>query len=339
MLQTIVSKPLAAIDIGANTVHLVVARISRDGTDLDYVDDELDLVRLGADVNSSGAIGPERMERALAAIRRQVATARVHQVETILGIGTEGVRAASNGGELMKRVLEETGVVIEPVTGEQEAALTYWGGTSGLKPTSQRRAVLDLGGGSLELVAGVGSQIQWRTSLPLGSGSMHDRYAPSDPNTDEELEAVSSTVLQALTSRSLPLPVKELIASGGTATTLAWLAGRVLQKISRVRQRDQEGETPSGRRRRINTLTRERMEWLRALIQAQPAANLAARYKVEPSRAQLLGAGVAILTAAMEQLDSDTIRVRKRGIREGALLAYAHTGERWLEHATSGAGW
>ncbi|MGO8949839.1 MAG: hypothetical protein ACLQUY_19725, partial [Ktedonobacterales bacterium] len=334
MLHTNVSKPLAAIDVGANTIHLVIARINRDGTDLDYVDDELEFVRLGADVAATGSIGPERMERALATIRSQVAKARAHHVETILGIGTEGVRAAANGKELIQRLLGETGIAIELVTGEQEAALTYWGGTSGLKPIPERRAVLDLGGGSLELVLGVNSQIQWRTSLALGSGAMHTRYAPSDPNTSEELEAIECAVHQALASLDPPLPVNDVIVCGGTATTLAWLTGRILQGASPTAHL--RNEISAGGIRRINNLTRERMEWLRALIQAQPAADLSRRYQIEVGRALLLGAGVAVLIAGMERLGADTIRVRKRGIREGALLAYAHTGKRWLEHAASG---
>ena len=97
MQQTVTGRPLAALDVGANTIHLVIARVSRDGRDLDYIDDELDLVRLGADAAAGRPIGPERMERALSTIRNQVAKAHSHHVETILGIGTEGVRAAENG--------------------------------------------------------------------------------------------------------------------------------------------------------------------------------------------------------------------------------------------------
>ena len=235
-------------------------------------------------------------------------------------------------------MLHDTGVTIELVTGDQEAALTYWGATSGLKQILERRAVLDLGGGSLELVAGVGSHIEWRTSLPLGSGAMHDRYAASDPNTNEELDAIKVEVRRAVSAVHPPIPVREVIVSGGTATTLAWLASKVLEGAEEV-MRSREGEEASGGTRRVNTLTRERMEWLRALIQAQSASDLARRYQIELGRAELLGAGAAILIAVMEQLGAATLRVRKRGIREGALLAYAHTGDRWLEVARSGAGW
>jgi exopolyphosphatase / guanosine-5'-triphosphate,3'-diphosphate pyrophosphatase len=332
------TKPLAAIDVGANTIHLVVVRITHDGTDIDYVDDELELVRLGADVSATGAIGPERMERALVTIRNQVATANAHHVETILGIGTEGVRAATNGIEFLEKVRAETGVEIELVTGDQEAALTFWGGTSGLKPSPSPRAVLDLGGGSLELVVGVNSQVLWRTSLALGSGSMYNRYVRSDPSTTEELRAIECGVHEALSPLNPPLPVKEVIVCGGTGTTLAWLAGKVLHEVHSI-SRPQDGKVSANGIRRTRYLTRERLEWLRALIQACTSTELSRRYDIELGRAQLLASGIAILIATMEQLDADTLHIRKRGIREGALLAYTHVGEDWLDNARDGTGW
>jgi exopolyphosphatase / guanosine-5'-triphosphate,3'-diphosphate pyrophosphatase len=332
------TKPLAAIDVGANTIHLVVARITHDGTDIDYVDDELELVRLGADVSATGAIGPERMQRALDTIRNQVATANAHHVETILGIGTEGVRAATNGVYFLEKVLTETGVEIEVVTGDQEASLTFWGGTSGLKPSLSPRAVLDLGGGSLELVVGVNSQVLWRTSLALGSGSMYNRYVRSDPSTTKELRAVECQVHEAFSPLTPPLPVKEVIVCGGTATTLAWLAGKVLHDVQST-SRSQERKGPANGRRRTRYLTRERLEWLRALIQACSSVELSRRYDIELGRAQLLASGIAILIAVMEQLDADTLHIRKRGIREGALLAYTHVGQDWLDNARDGTGW
>jgi len=332
------TKPLAAIDIGANTIHLVVVRISHDGTDIDYVDDELELVRLGADVSATGAIGAERMERALLTIRNQVATANTHHVAAILAIGTEGVRAATNSREFLDKVRAETGVEVELVTGDQEAALTFWGGTSGLKPSLSRRAVLDLGGGSLELVVGVNTRVLWRRSLALGSGSMYNRYVRSDPSTPSELHAIERGVHDALSPLNPPLPVKEVIVCGGTATTLAWLAGKVLQDVHPA-SRSPDGKITVNGMRRTRYLTRERLEWLRALILACSSAELSRRYDIEPGRAQLLASGVAILIATMEQLDADTLHIRKRGIREGALLAFTHVGEDWLDNAAQGTGW
>jgi exopolyphosphatase/guanosine-5'-triphosphate,3'-diphosphate pyrophosphatase len=340
--------PLAAIDVGSNTVHLTVARPTADGFDVEYLADELELVRLGADVSRSGEIGPERMARAVAVVAHQAGVARAHGAERILGIATEGVRAAANGAELLERVRAETGVTLELISGEQEAALTYWGAVSGLEDERagrighMRRAVLDLGGGSLELVVGEGSSVRWRVSLPLGSGTLHDRFAPSDPARPEELAQVRAAVLEALTPLDLPLPVGEALAAGGTATTLAALAARALTPAGTLAAQEaaETREAPRAARTwRVRVLTEDMLHALVGLLQARPAAEIARRYGVEEARARLLGAGATVLLGAMERLGAPALHVRRRGIREGALLAYCHRGEDWLRAATDGAGW
>jgi exopolyphosphatase / guanosine-5'-triphosphate,3'-diphosphate pyrophosphatase len=331
------SKPLAALDVGSNTIHLTVARIVQDGTELDYIADELDLVRLGADVSATGRIGRGRMQRAIAAIKSQIAAARAHHADIILGIATESVRTAANGQELIRRAEAETGLRIETITGEQEAVLTYWGGTSGLRTMDQRRAVIDLGGGSLEIVIGANTRIDWRMSLPLGAGSLHDQHKSLDPLTEQALATIEWTVHEAFAPLEPPLPVKEVVVCGGTATTLATLSGLVLQDAHPTAH-PRDSFTSNGTRR-IRYLTRERMAWLQALIRAQPSTELARCYGIDLGRAQLLGAGTAILIATMEELGADTLRIRKRGLREGALLAYAQLGEEWLDYALRGQGW
>lgn len=340
------SQPLAAIDVGSNTIHLTVARPTSDGYDLEYLADELELVRLGADVSATGALGPERMQRASSAIQRQAAVARQHGASVVLGIATEGVRAARNGAEFIERIQAETGVALEMVSGDQEAALTYWGATSGLEvtvegaTTSAKRAALDLGGGSLEIVVGEGSRVDWRISLPLGSGVVHDRFARSDPPSAEELARAHDAVREALDALDPPMPVTQAIACGGTATTLAYLGAKAFAPMDPAEIAPSgNGASNGGNGALLRGLTHERLTQLLDLLRTMEAAQVTARYRVEEARARLLGAGGVVLLAAMERLGVESLRVRKRGIREGALLAYVHAGTRWLELATSGEGW
>ena len=339
------SQPLAAIDVGSNTVHLTVARPTPDGYDLKYLADELELVRLGADVSATGALGPERMQRASSVIQRQAAVARQHGASMVLGIATEGVRAARNGAEFIERIRVETGVALEVVSGDQEAALTYWGATSGLDAAGEnetngaKRAALDLGGGSLEIVVGEGSKVDWRVSLPLGSGVVHDRLAPSDPPGAEELARAHDAVREALDALDPPMPVSQVIACGGTATTLAYLGAKAFAVDPAEIAPSGNGATNGGNGALLRELTHERLTQLLDLLRTMDAAQVTERYRVEEARARLLAAGGVVLLATMERLGVASLRVRKRGIREGALLAYAHAGERWLELATSGEGW
>src|SRR5260370_6027393 len=226
--------PLAAIDVGSNTVHLVVTRVGPRGS-LKVLDDRQEMVRLGADISAQGYIGEERMARCVLAVRAQAERARELEASAVLGIATEGVRAAANGAALIERVWAETGVTLHLVTGAQEAALTYWGATSGLRHSGGRRGVLDLGGGRLQIVFRPGTRILWRTSLPLGSGTIHDRYAPSNPPSAQELDAARAAVDALLVPLDPPQTDEHAVACGGTATTLALLAGAAHHTPGRLR--------------------------------------------------------------------------------------------------------
>lgn len=322
--------PLAAIDMGSNTIHLVVARPRPDASDLDPLADDVVLVRLGADVNATGEIGPQRLAHALDTIRRQLQIARDRGAATILAIATEGIRGARNGPDVLRRIEQETGLRFTLVTGEQEAALTFWGATSGRAPAG-RSAVVDLGGGSTELVIGSAAHVEWRISLPFGSGLIHDRLAPADPANPAELAQAAQVVSDALNALALPQPIAEVAACGGSATTLAALARRALS-LAPDPGPPGATEDPAA----LPALTPAVLEDLLGLLQTEPAAAIASRYGIDEGRALLLAAGAVVLRAALARLDATQLRVSRRGIREGAILAYARHGEGWLQAAEQG---
>lgn len=338
--------PLAAVDVGSNTIHLVVAHPTEDGGDLITLADVLDLTRLGEDVSATGAIGPERTERAISILREYAAKAQSLGANELLAIATESLRSAANADDFLARVRTDTGIELQVITGEQEAALTYWGATSGLPATAERRAVLDLGGGSMEVVIGEGSRIAWRASLPLGSGAMHARYAPSDPPRAAELDQVRAATTEKLAALNVPLPVGRVIACGGTATTLTMLAARALHipepEDLAAGEEAPPPETlhaPNADGMRLGLLAREHLEALASLLVATPAARLTELYGIPLARAEILGAGEAVLRAVVEHLGAEALSISRRGVREGAILARLHAGDAWLEAATVGAGW
>jgi exopolyphosphatase/pppGpp-phosphohydrolase len=337
--------PFAAVDVGSNTIHLVVAHPTEDGGDLITLADELDLTRLGEDVSAIGAIGPERTARAIAILREYAAKAQSLGARELLAIATESVRAAANADDFLARVRSDTGIALQVITGEQEAALTFWGATSGLPVKAEQRAVLDLGGGSMEVVVGEGARIQWRSSLPVGSGAMHARYAPSDPPRAAELDQVGAETRMQLAALHIPLPVAQVIACGGTATTLTMLAARALHiaepedlAAGEEAPPPEKLHAPNADGMRLGLLTREQLEALASLLVATPA-QLTQKYGIPQARAEILGAGEAVLRAAVEHLGAEALSISRRGVREGAILARLHAGDAWLDAATAGAGW
>jgi exopolyphosphatase/guanosine-5'-triphosphate,3'-diphosphate pyrophosphatase len=325
-------EPLAAIDAGSNTIHLAVARITADGRDLETLEDITTLVRLGADVTASGLIGPERMAHALATLAAQRERAEALSAGIVLGLATEGVRAASNRDEFLKRAREEAGVLLHLLTGEQEAAVTFWGATSGASEPQRSRAVIDLGGGSMELVIGASQRVLWSVSLPIGSGTLLERCISQDPPSGADLDCVRAVVSDTLGPHKPPQMVEEVIACGGTATTLAGLARRAL------RSRDQPGEAHllNGLPGSIDVLTQDDLGELIELLAHAPSTEVSARYGVQEARARLLPSGALALAAACNTLGAENMVITRRGIREGAMLACWHRGADWLEAASAG---
>lgn len=296
--------------------------------------DDADLARLGADVTEIGAIGPERAQRAIAAIRRQLVIAREHGAETVLGVATEGVRRAANAEAFLRRVEDETGLRLTAITGEQEAALAYWGATSEDASIAGLRGVIDLGGGSLEIIVGEREKIAWRVSLPLGAGVTRKRWAPGNPPTFAELIATWEGVRGELARLEPPGQVVDVTVSGGTATTLATLAGRAFHKHADTRVVKGSAPAASGRRRALPLST---LDALIRLTLRMDEEELTKRYRLREGRARLLFSGALTLYAGLSLVGLDELWVSRRGIREGAILAWQRAGAGWLEAAARGA--
>ncbi len=287
--------------------------------------DELEFVRLGAGVGQTGYIAAERFERGLAVLAQLYEQARRAGAEIILGAATEVMRQAANGPEFLARAKAMLGLEIPVISGDQEAALTFWGATSNraLRP-DQVMAVADLGGGSMELALGTGQRLAWRRTMQLGSGTLHDRFIRSDPPTAEEMATLRTEVATFLARLDLPAPLSQpelFIACGGTATTILTFAWNAL------------GSTPAH-----HSLSRTELEQAIAVLSTYPAAEIAQCYGVEEPRATILGAGTVVLATLMDRLGTAQMEISERGIREGIILSYARHAAAWLEAAERGDG-
>jgi exopolyphosphatase/pppGpp-phosphohydrolase len=304
----------AAIDIGSNTIHIVVARSLSD--DLNIIADEQEVVRIGASVTATGAISPEKREEALTTLCRYKALAEQHTSEPVLVVATEAIRQANNNAEFLAAVKERTGLEVMIVDGDVEATLTFYGATYELLkepgPPAQI-GVMDLGGGSMELVTAQDMRITWRASFPIGSGWLHDRYLPADPPTRDDLHVALTflhTYLQGINVRQRP---PALIVTGGSANSLLHLVRRAF-----------------GLEEDVWRLTHDDLLRCEGLLSALTAEEVSQRYGQPLARTRILPAGALIVRAMMERLRLDEIRVSPHGIREGVLLARARYGEDWL---------
>ncbi len=317
-MQNAWSPVRAAIDVGSNTIHIVVARASVQT--LDVLADEVELVRIGESVTASGLISQEKCEYAVAVLTRYKALAEQQGAQEIFVVATEAIRQASNSDSFIETVRQRTGLRVVLISGEAEATLTFAGATYealAVPHPPQVMGVVDLGGGSLELVTARRGQITWKTSVPVGSGWLHDRYLKGNPPGHDEI-AVAETFLETYFGG---MRVKQrppaLIVTGGSANSLLHLAQRAF--------RLEMGET---------RLTQHDLLRCQGLLSALPAEEIAQRFEQPVGRARILPAGAMIISAMMARLHLGEIAVSPHGIREGVLLARERYGEGWLDYVS-----
>ncbi len=290
----------AVLDVGTNTVRLLVADI--DGDALTPVLDRTNMTRLGHAARADGTLAPEPMERTARAVSVFAREARDAGARAILIVGTAAVRDAPNRDRLLERIERDTGLACRVVDGETEASLTFLGATVG-ELLDGTVAVGDIGGGSTERIVAVDGEIRERASVPVGSGRLTERAVHHDPPTDDDVAAAARGAAEAL--RALrPVQARLLLLAGGTALSLGRIGG-------------------------TRTLDDAALDAALATLKSAPAAELAPRFGLEVARIGLLAAGVEIVRALTRACGLPAATVARGGIREGVLRA-AMRGEHGL---------
>jgi len=293
--------PLAAIDIGTNTIRLLVARATVVGGQLglEQVASRTATVRLGYGIERTGRFEPIRLALAVETVQEYHRFARELGAVPILVVATSATRDAANGGELVERIAATTGLRAEIIGGAREAALTFAGSTAGLALTGTL-LVADLGGGSLELIVSRDGALLSAASLQIGSGRLTERHIPDDPPAETMIARVTDDAVTTIAPGARGAPAIDLaILVGGTAKALAVLAP--------------QPDAPL-------TMTGDRIARALAFLGQEPSAALAARTGLDPERVRTLPAGAAIIGAILAAYHLDTAMIGTGGIREGLLL-------------------
>ena len=294
---------VASIDIGTNTILLLVAKI--DQGQLKPLLEIETIVRLGEGLQKSGVLSEEVMKIGIRALNQYVDHCRAFGVEEIFAVGTSALREAKNSGDFLRVVRENFNLSIEIISGEEEAHLSYLAVAEDLKGVDKPILVVDVGGGSTEIIRGKGEQINHWISLPMGSVRFTEQFLLSDPVQEGEWNDMVERI-QAVLSRlpEIDEPVM-LVAVGGTATTLA----SVEQQLERF--------VPE----RIHhfVLTRQALGNQLSLFKAKTLDERRRIPGLPPARADVILAGGAILYLAMEKLKCPSALISCHGIRYGLL--------------------
>src|SRR3984893_1559212 len=215
-----------AIDIGSNSTEMAVAHCTPDH--LEIIKYESKMLRIEASVKATGDISAETRDTLLATLRKYQDLAKQNDADPILAVATEAFREARNSQAVLDDIKRETGLNINVIPGTIEAALTYHGATYGTD-ISPDAGVLDVGGGSTELIIARQRHITWLTSLPIGSGWLHDQYLTANPPMEDEIEEAQDFLRQYIQRLHLPHLPPALIVTGSSAKALLKLAKQALK--------------------------------------------------------------------------------------------------------------
>ncbi|MCX6135442.1 MAG: Ppx/GppA phosphatase family protein [Ignavibacteriales bacterium] len=299
---------LTTIDIGTNTILMLIADVSADGV-ISPVRDELIIARLGRGVDAERRITAETSTRVLSHLRQFKSISESLNSEAIIACGTSALRDAANRQEFVDTVRQELGFGISILSGEEEAELTYRGAVSEFLSgdAEPRLAVLDIGGGSTELTIGVGASVSQRVSTDVGSVRLTERIPLASPPSPAALERAISEV-RITTSRFPRLTTQtRLIGVAGTVTTLAAIEIN-LERYERT--------IVSG-----HFLTLVSIEHIFNQLKTLNTSEMMRDFpQIESGRADIIVAGILILIESMRKLGVDGITVSDRGLRYGMVL-------------------
>ena len=298
---------LGAIDVGSNTIRLIVAEVQDDGM-YRILDEEREMVRLGEKLDRTGRLSDEAVVRGLGAIGKMKAIADGFEVTELRAIATSAVREAANGRAFCREALARHKVRIEVISGEEEAQLAFRSATRHFNLEGRSTAVVDIGGGSLEVILSAGTAIDQVHSLPLGAVRVTERLVRSDPLKEKHWKAMQKEIdrgIRAAIGRPA-LRAESMVGSGGSFTALAHMAkwqregrhgsvqGYVLTPAEVIHLLDRLREAPLEVRRQIPGLS--------------------------PDRADIIVAGATVIARLAKRLGTRQIMVNERGIRDGLLL-------------------
>jgi exopolyphosphatase/guanosine-5'-triphosphate,3'-diphosphate pyrophosphatase len=303
-------RPIAAIDAGSNSVHLLVAAEVQGA--LLTVDEDAAFLGLGGVVDAQGRIPEDLKITLLGTFAAFLARARSWNPSAVVMLGTEPLRRAENAEEVRAAVQGAFGLPLHVLTHDEEGQLTALGALGGTAP-KRGTLVVDIGGGSSEWVYLEPGSPPRVGVIATGTNRLTERFIRSDPPTKKDLDSLGKEA-RAHAAELPDLPVAELHLAGGTASKL---------------RRFEPAPGPE------QTLPSRLFPMIRRQILAEDTAALALRYRLRLRRAQLLPAGAALVEAVMEHYGVDTALIADASPREGAIRALRLAGDDWRERLPS----
>ncbi|HTG82065.1 MAG TPA: Ppx/GppA phosphatase family protein [Geobacteraceae bacterium] len=298
---------LAAIDIGTNSIRCIVVEVDRMGK-FKVLDDEKATVRLGEGIARDNAISAAAWNRAMDALVRMKKIVDGYGVAAVESVATSAVRRATNGDAFVKAVAATVGLEIAVISGEEEAELAILSALYNFDMAGKSYVMVDIGGGSVEVVTALGSHIEEIYSLDLGAVVLTERFITADPVRKGDYLKLRRHIRKTLQSECSDgvLPVQRLIGSGGTMTSIAAMA---------MAMRKEEYGSIHG-----HEVLRSEVVHLLAMLLRKDLKGRRAVPGLNPDRADIIVAGVTVVDEVMDFFGANLLEINERGLREGLIL-------------------
>jgi exopolyphosphatase/guanosine-5'-triphosphate,3'-diphosphate pyrophosphatase len=305
---------IAAIDMGTNSLHMVVVKIDPTLPAFSIISKEKETVRLGDRNITTGELKPEVMAKAIATLRRFQQAAKTANAETLIAVATSAVREAPNGKDFLHQIETELGLNVDLISGQEEARRIYLGVLSGMEFHNQPHLIIDIGGGSTELILGDSQEPRTLTSTKVGAVRLTSELITTDPISHVEFQ-----YLQAYARGMLERSVEELLANlkFGESPRLIGTSGTI-ETIAMIQAREKLGTVPSTLNGYQFTL-KDLREWVNRLRRMTNAERSAIPGMPE-KRSEVILAGAIILQEAMTLLGVESLTACSRALREGVIV-------------------
>jgi exopolyphosphatase / guanosine-5'-triphosphate,3'-diphosphate pyrophosphatase len=303
---------VAVADIGTNSTRLLIADVERGGGVVERLRESI-VTRLGEGVEATGRLGDEPQERVFSALERYAAEIAAYECDASTAVMTSAVRDAANGAAFAAVVRDRFGLEGRTLSGDEEAAATYAGATAARPPDDPtERVVIDIGGGSTELVCGARGELGFHVSTQIGVVRHTERHLPTDPPAPDELAALAADVeagIAAAVPADVRARVQAAVAVAGTATSCAAI-DLALEPYDTAKV---EG----------HVLTHAKLEALLERLASIPLAERRHVTGLNPDRAPTIVAGVVILIRVLDAFGLGEVEISDRDILWGVAIDLA----------------
>src|SRR5688572_24500347 len=297
---------IAAIDIGTNSVHMIVVRVRPD-LSFEVIDREKAMVRLGAGGLDGRALTADAIQATLQALSKFKRLAESHQVNHIIAAATSATREARNGGEFLARIAHDTGIRPLVISGPEEARLIHQAAVYGVDVGSGRAVVIDVGGGSVEITLGNAAAVQLARSFKIGVIRLTERFVKGDPISDRDERKLSKFILSEIDrhcEQITTIGFDRVIGTSGTILSIGAVAATAARG------------TPPTDLRNLRVSAKQ----IRRLRKDVVALDLESRLAIpgmDPRRADLVVAGSVLIDNILRRLGVDELTLCDLALREG----------------------